>query len=225
MRWLALGLLIANGVYFVWLQQVGDKDAEPDAAPLQVARKLELIVGPLEKPVEPEQPVVERKPRPVCWELGPFAEMISVKQVWGRLHALGIELPLSEREIENGADYWLHIPPLPTREQARALLKEMQREKIDSFLIAKGELKNGISLGMFREQERAENLHQLRKAQGYHSAIKRVPKLSRQYWLLFDGEQYGPLSKELWLRIQEGNNQLKKRKKYCDVIASQNKFD
>jgi hypothetical protein len=233
MRWLALLLILGNGIYFLWLEmQVVPVDGtlSPQVIPGDVARlsilKLEkesvvfeaVVSGRLEDPVPAEK-------ESVCWLLGPFKEEISVNQVKGRLMALEIDMPIRSEEVEFTRDYWVHLPPMASRADAVKLLRELQSKKIDTFLITEGELANGLSLGLFTQRERAEAVYERRREQGYAAEIKVVPRLHTQYWGLFREDAYGVFADELWLKVSQGNPKLERHKKVCNKIASLDEFD
>lgn len=244
MRWFFILLVICNGIYFIWrvylqppqqevsiaampLAQAGDrlellkeKDNPPGvAAASEIASadsRPPATVAADDKP-EPKPAVPTR---PVCWQIGPFADLVSAKQVESRLAAMDIGLDLREVEMPGKTDYWVHIPPQPSRKLAIKLLRDLQSRKIDSFLITEGELENGISLGFFTEKPRADLIHEQRREQGYDAAIKEVVRVQKEFWAIYSIDQYGELHDSLWQKMAEGNTGLDRRKNYCDKIAS-----
>ena len=160
-----------------------------------------------------------------CWQIGPFKEDISAKQVISRLSALDIVLRLQSLELPGEPDYWVHLPPQVSRKAALKLLRELQSKKIDSFLISEGELANGISLGFFTQETRANTVFEQRVKDGYAAKIKIVPRSYTELWAVFDEGEYGKFSDTLWGKIREGNQGLERRKNYCDKIASADNFD
>lgn len=161
----------------------------------------------------------------MCWLIGPFKEPVSAKQVVARMAALDIVLPVKTIELKGKPDYWVHIPPRPTRKEAVGLLRQLQADNIDSFLITEGDLANGISLGFFTRQSSAQKLNQRRQTQGYDVQIKVVPRVRSQLWLLYDVQSYGEFTQILWKKVQQGNNGLERHKNSCDRIASADYFD
>lgn len=235
MRWVFIVLLMCNGIFFLWqnylekvempLESVADMPT-PDNVPRLVLLRENLESA---KPVaaKPEPLPVQEKPEPsnICWQIGPFKEEVSGKQVISRLAALDIRLKLQSLEIADKPDYWVLIPPRTSRREALKLLKELQIKKIDSFLITEGELENGISLGFFTQRDRAENIFEKRRDQGYPAEMREVPRAHTELWAIFDEGEYGKFSDALWQKITEGNQGLERRKNYCDKIASAGNFD
>lgn len=161
----------------------------------------------------------------ICWQIGPFKEEVSGKQVVSRLAAMDISLKLQSIELPGEPDYWVHISPQVSRKAALKLLRELQAKKIDSFLISEGELANGISLGFFTDESRANSIFEQRKEQGYEAKIKVVPRNYTEMWAIFDEGEHGKFSDNLWSKIREGNQGLERRKNYCDKIDSADNFD
>ena len=69
------------------------------------------------------------------------------------------------------------------------LLKELQARKLDGFLIAQGELANGISLGIFPHENSAEAILERLRQGGYQAQIKRISRKQAVYW--FEVSQSG----------------------------------
>ncbi|MCP3909154.1 MAG: SPOR domain-containing protein [Oceanicoccus sp.] len=250
MRWIFIVLLMCNGIYFLWQNYLLQGDipgamAKPVAGGfaevgLVLLAEVEGIPLAQTDTAEPEArpeaavPLAENTdpsalPEPadpgICWQIGPFKEEVSGKQVVSRLASLDITLQLEALEIPGKPDYWVHLPPQVSRKAAIKLLRELQAKKIDSFLITEGELANGISLGFFTEEARANRVFEQRIKQGYGAQIKVVPRMYTELWAVFDAGEYGKFSDALWEAIKEGNKGLERRKNYCDKIASTNNFD
>jgi hypothetical protein len=239
MRWIVVALILCNVIYWLWHQSndgMGHVVPGPSITVPDDARSLELLTEIESAPVQslptvavepvPETEVnVPSKEPAQCWLIGPFLEKISQQQVSVRLAALDIVLAFKEKIIEDDSDYWVHLAPQPSRKAAIKLLRQLQASDIDSFLITEGELNNGISLGLFTQQDRAKKIQAQRVAQGYDAKINEVIRTHTEQWALFDGQKYGDLTEDLWKKILEGNKGLERRKFSCDTIASANHFD
>lgn len=241
MRWILIVLLMCNGIFFLWHsvlspEEIGPSDVAPitevDGGAMTLALLSELpeneqqpiVVAQVDAAAvlaEQDAPLIEEEPADeMCWLIGPFREQVSGKQVVSRLEALDISLQLRDIEFQGESDYWVHIPPQVSRQAAIKLLRELQSKKIDSFLIGEGDLQNGISLGFFTQQDRAQGIYDQRIDQGYEVEIKVVPRVYTELWAVFNAGEYGKFSDALWDKIKEGNKGLERRKNYCDRIAS-----
>ena len=233
MRWLLIILLMCNGIYFMWQGYLVEQRDQTESGVAKLAEHkstLELLADhrglAVEEP-KPERSVVEeeKQAQEICLMIGPFKELISSKQVAGRMASLDIALEIVELVVPGEPDYWVHIPPSTTRKLAIKKLRELQAKKIDSYLVTEGELTNGISLGFFTSKSRADAIYQQRKSQGYKPEIKLVPRTHTEIWLVSSQLEGEKISDMLWETIKEGNNDLERRKNYCNTIASSEKLE
>ena len=231
-RWILISLLMCNGIYFLWQSYLSQNEVPIVSSRLSTSDgsgKLillsELSNGVQDKAAshsshESTNVDAGQDRTDICWFIGPFEEDVSGKQVVNRLAALDISSSLQAIDIAAAPDYWVYLPPQVSRKTAVNLLKQLQAKKIDSFLITEGELENGISLGFFTQQLRADKVHKQRMEQGYNALIKSVPRLHSEIWVVFAPSEQEKFSDNLWEKIQQGNKGLERRKNYCDTIAS-----
>ena len=226
---------MCNGIYFLWhiyLQGAGENPSEKpafqgdDGGSGQITllnEQGEVGISAISSGSgngAGDRDINQSSFREVCWMIGPFKEEITGKQVIGRLAAMDISLSLTSLEVAGAPDYWVHLEPQVSRKAAIKLLRELQTKNIDSFLITKGELENGISLGFFTRSSLAQQVYEERLKQGYTAKIKEVPRTLTQIWAVFNTGEYGKFSDELWEKIKGVNKGLERRKNYCDTIAS-----
>lgn len=231
-RWLVLVLLLGNGIYFAW--HVGHKVANGQQQQSQISNSqgevLEFLsdsgAGHAGSPVAVSAAVPAPTAAPsTCQMVGPFKEKVSALQMRARLGELGIGSTTYQISIPDKIDYWVHLGPLRTRKQALELLHELQSKKIDSFLIADGELSNGISLGFFTREELAQSVLKTRKEQGYDAKIRAVPRVVTEFWELVPEDQRGRLTAQGLMRLRSGMPGVEVRKNSCDLIATAEKLD
>ena len=248
MRWILIVLLMCNGIFFLWQNYLVQAELPlPSVRPSLAMEGGEALVLLSESPsidkIVPQPQIVkstntlpqensppksaasETNTPAMCWQIGPFKEEVTAKQVVNRLAALDISLQMKNIEISANPDYWVYIPPAPSRKAAIKLLRELQGKKIDSYLISEGELINGLSLGLFSQQDRAQAVYERRLKQGYKAKIKHVPRTHKELWAVFGAGEHRKFSEALWKKIQLGTQGLERRKNYCDRIASVDDFD
>ncbi len=238
MKWLVLGLLLCNGIYFAWQYNL----KTPAAVDPQVGRAVSVAGGRLvllrEVEVNSGVRTVSVAPTPVspaaapsgpaiavCHMIGPFKEKISAHQVRDRLNTLDIMVNTYQVNTPDKPDYWVYLGPMRSHKEALDLLRELQGKKIDSFLIADGDLVNGISLGFFTKKELAQAVLKQRRGQGYDAKLREVSRFTQELWEVFADEQYAKFSDELWRQIKAGTQGVELRKNSCDLIASAEKLD
>lgn len=234
-RWILLLLVAANLVYcgWGWQQQAARVPAQP-AVLTQYEGVPRLVLLTERSPQPRQQPSVSR-PEPLsvevppgdllCALVGPFSERVSARQVRGRLAALDITSVLRGFEVMVKTDYWVHLPPFPSRRQALQALRDLQGQKIDSFLITDGELENGISLGLFTRRESADKVAERRRKQGYEAKVREMPRTETELWLAIRPQAAARLGDEQLERLREGNNQLELRRLSCDDVARSNELE
>lgn len=195
MRWLVLALVAVNIVYGGWHWRLQGKEGVARWVDHSV-RNAPALVLLSERPAP--APVMEDAPRPPvqCGWMGPYEKRASAHQIEVQLVELGFAVGLDVREVADRADYWVHIPPLATRQEAVSLLQELQRRGIDSFLITEGELAQGISLGIFASQGSAQGLAARRRAQGYEAEVYELLRRKPEYWVALPAEAMEQLGDE-----------------------------
>ena len=155
-----------------------------------------------------------------CWMLGPFDENDLAVNVQTRLRATGVQMAVQNISTPVAPDYWVYAVPQDSRQAAVQLLRDLQRRDIDSFIIAEGELENGISLGFFSEDAQAREELDRHKGQSYEVAIKVVPRDIDEFWGVVRINEFQKLSEQAWDRFQEDNGKLSLEQNYCDSVAT-----
>ncbi len=150
-----------------------------------------------------------------CLVVGPLANVIEVDELQQRLFAVGVSSKERVDESSQQEDYWVHIPPLASRDAAIRLLRELQAQRIDSFVITQGELTNGISLGLFSRSEFAKAVSRRLMDAGYVVAIKSLPRIPEQWWLEMDAAVEGKLSASFWDEAADQFPELKTLRTAC----------
>lgn len=161
---------------------------------------------------------------PVCTIAGPFADPDRGAVVRERLLALGVESNLQAFEIDAGESYWVYLPPEPSQQQALRRLHELQAKKVDSYVIPKGDLANGISFGMFTQQPLAEQKQANMRKMGYQAEIKSVARTQKELWLLLSPGQAGKIGDEVWSELISKEKGQEIRQNLCSAVASTGKF-
>ena len=239
MRWIVFILAFANIGYFGWsvyqqshsgYQVVSE---QPRTLP-KTGRRLVLvsesdrskktvkqIVDEKKAPVVAQAPVEEKKPvSEYCVVLGPFGDSESVDQIQQRLFSLGVSSRERADHNMQTVDHWVHIPPLPSRDSAIRLLRELQAQNIDSFVITQGELTNGISLGLFSKESSASAVSRRLLAAGYSVEVKPLSRVPEQWWLELDASDEEKLDDYFWSELVSRMPDIKKTKKHCEGVVS-----
>ena len=234
MRWIVLLLLLMNTGYFAWgtYQQSQNRYLKPVVAEPEKEQGERLVLWSesgrnlpksdlLPEPVEHKSSTEEgSESEALCLVVGPFNSSTKADQMQQRLFSLGISSRERSDSEAHGYDHWVHIPPLPGRDAAIRLLRELQGQGIDSFVITQGELANGISLGLFSKEASANKVSSRLLQAGYETSIKQLPRQPQTYWLELAEKHADSITEEMWDDFANEYNGLKILEKSCKGIAS-----
>ncbi|HEY7885505.1 MAG TPA: hypothetical protein VIC08_11235 [Cellvibrionaceae bacterium] len=165
-----------------------------------------------------------REGESLCVVVGPFEALLRGEYFVEALQALEVGAEVRELEVPEGEGFWVYLPSEPTRKEALERLREVQAKNIDSYLIPRGELANGISLGMFTREELALEQQQQMREQGFAATIKTITRMRSEIWVLVDREDAQKLNRETWVRLLNRENDIEKLQKYCEGVAPAGKF-
>src|SRR5687768_7500687 len=119
-----------------------------------------------------------------CTMIGPYGQLLQAEYAVERLVALGAAAHITPIEIKEGESYWVYLKPEMSEKEALRRLYELQKKNVESHIIAKGELTNGISFGRFADYTEAEARSVEIKNQGYDAEIKMLPKMIQETWVV-----------------------------------------
>ncbi len=156
----------------------------------------------------------------LCELVGPFESREVASDFIARLES--IEVVSSERDIElpAGPGYWVYLQPKASRREALRTLGELQSRRIDSYVIPKGDLVNGISLGMFSKKALSEARVKEMRAIGLDPRVEEIERTYREVWVMLNPGEDSKMSKLTWERTMQGIKDLQRRQNYCLEVAS-----
>lgn len=209
MRWIFLTLVFGNLlllVYF-WQKQSAPVPAPVAAVDLPVGGKKIQLVSELDAPlptIVKTEPVKERAPQ--CYMAGPYANEIAAQNLLERIRAQGLTANLKSLQVSGAepSEYWVYVPPRPSREEALRTLRELQNRQFDSYIITQGDLAEGISLGLFRNADSAYKLQKATEAVGIVSQVQVMNKTQQEFWV--EVRDTTELNETVRARVQ-GNDQ------------------
>ena len=229
MRGIVFSLLLANlGVfaYFQFFAPVVASTPQVQAPPVGNHQSLAILS---------EQQLAERGLRvaslppkpdtpPVCTLVGPFEKLLNAEYFVERLSALSVLSEIKRLTVAGDKGFWLHLSPLVSRKEALSLLRELQQKQVDSYIIPSGELANGISLGMFSDRSRAQDMEASIKRLGYNPEIAEVSRDQQEIWLYLPQGEAAKLAENRWLELLSAEESLQKRQNLCSDVASLSNF-
>lgn len=200
MRWIVYSLLLINIVLLTYFLTASPNDNESPSPYISQGKGKPLVLLS-EQPAAPEghfddaavedqQSTYKSEKPKLCYALGPYPERVKAQGAQNRSLELGFTGLVAQHQVptEKNVEFWVHIPPLADRAEALKLLRKLQSERIDSYIITQGDLANGISLGLFRKRDSAYSLR------------KKVAQLN--FGEVAIRELGGPIA-EYWLEVRE----------------------
>ena len=197
------------------VSEVDPAALEPDPAAVPATPAATPTAKPSEPPVSAEA---------LCTLVGPFAESYQGEDVARRLRALEVEASLREIEMQGQMRYWVYLAPLNSSQEAFRKLRELQAAGIDSYVIPKGSLENGISFGIFSEIDRAQLLTRELQERGFAAEFREEPQTYLERWVVL-GSPQGSVSPEavaddFWEQLQLDYPDIDRRQNLCSEIRS-----
>ena len=167
----------------------------------------------------------------LCTLVGPFEEAYQGEDVARRLRALQVEASLREIEMQGQMRYWVYLAPLNSTKDAFRKLRELQAAGIDSYVIPKGSLENGISFGIFSEIERAQALTEELRERGFAAEYREEPQTYLERWVVLGAVGGGgddaegrvspdAVADEFWEQLQLDYPEIDRRQNLCSEIRS-----
>lgn len=221
MRTFIILLLLANLVYLGW-NLLSDSPALPVAAVPQTpasAQRLQLLkevsrTSPVPAPATPA-------PEPqTCIALGVFNNTEEGDFLVSALQQRGMQARVELLQAGETRNFRVYMPPFNADTAARQTLQALRDEGLDSFLITTGELRGGISLGLFSQETLALNLQEDLAARGYATSIQEVINTSNEIWVTIEGISQALLEGSELLDLLSQGLELEVIEKPCETIAS-----
>jgi cell division septation protein DedD len=227
-RWLFLLLLVLNAFYYVWHQQQVPMEAQK-ADPLAQYQAREQDIRLLsEAPDKAKRKAVEataEAEQSVCLFLGNFEVRDTAETLRQRLAGLDVDSEIQEVDAVSGVDFWVYLPPLASRSASLRQLKELQARQIDSFVIAEGDLENGISLGIFPRYESAESVMDRLSAAGYEPSLRKLSRSQRSFWVRVEPGHERIIDDGLLASLAASFSELRHEMKPCQAVDIEPQFE
>jgi hypothetical protein len=184
-------------------QQARIEPSKEDSAKLQQAEAVQPGIvsnqvaaaddagADLETMAESQAPAVvpevtpEAKPAvDLCYTLGPFSEMKTLRLVTREIKNYVVEASFRSREEQEQTMFRVFLKPVGSKQEAKSLIKELVSKNIrDYFIITDGPNKNGISLGYFSSKGRAYGHADRVRKLGFDVVVEPVFRTYTIYWL------------------------------------------
>lgn len=157
----------------------------------------------------------------LCTMVGPYVQLLHAEYLVEHLDALGVKAQITNIEINDGEAFWVYLAPELSEKEALRRLYELQRKNIESYIITKGELANGISFGQYADSLEANERAKELQGQGYEAQIKSIPKTIKETWVVLEPDADEKISDKAWGQLLDNQETLEKRQNFCSGVASQ----
>lgn len=186
MRWIFISLLVLNLAYLGYEFTQPEHVAQQQAVEVQSvsgAASIQMLseVSGLRKRAKDSNKVSSKSG--LCWAVGPYKVELDAKHLYARMTAIDLNAKVVAQSVLVKEEFWVYLPPLANKKQAIRKLKELQKRKVDSFVITEGELANGISLGLFSQQDSVDRLLASLKKKKITPKVKKLQRTRDQFWV------------------------------------------
>lgn len=189
MRIVVLLLVASNTVLLLWalLRPDAPEPEAPAESPLPVGVERLVLLAELEGRASEVRRTSPRTAA-VCVRAGPLQNEIDARAVVTRARSLGFAAELKALDVVAGLpDLQVHLPPLPSAEQASRAVRELAALGIEAYVIPDGTHAGAVSVGMFTDEAPARARREAVAALGYPVRIVELPRTRRLWDVSLEG--------------------------------------
>ncbi len=158
----------------------------------------------------------EKSTTPVCGTLGEFEKRSQAELVSVRILAQGGKTEITSETSNEQAGYWVLVPPQKDRAAAINIVKQLEEAGVsDLWRFTSGELAHAISLGLFRDQERAQARSDKINEMGFESEVRPRFRENTRYWLNYRYLDPSSFRDGYWRELKANFPDLERSQKPC----------
>lgn len=209
-------------------QKAFDFSDTPTVTLLQEMPQRELVARDFRRVAVTEQQKKEQDAAELqCVLVGPFPEVVTAKQIRSRLSYSSENSSIIMIAKPLPPVHWIFIPPADTRDGSMAILKRLQGDGIDSFLMSESEsgYENAISLGVYSKLESAQIVLAEIEAKGYKPELTKKLRQKEAYWLALNAKKSLAFDERKIEQFRVEIPEIKKQEKSCQSIAILQSFE
>jgi hypothetical protein len=224
MRYIAIFLLLANIGYFSWARYA----AEPTTPPVPSAPRLLLNSGLTL--VSEYEAQLAAQPALNCFTIGGFSTIDDASSLIAEMGEAAFASNVSLSGDPLSSQYRVFIPPASSRGVATITLDGLSESliaaemEIESYLITRGMLENGIALGVFSVLGDAEAARSGVQDLGYAPQIEEIPRSTVEIQLQLQVLERYVLENPAWLDLAASRPNLIFTENLCETIAQGSQF-
>ncbi len=182
-------LVLANLGLWMWGSWYKDADEPIQMQPLPPVNteKMKLIHEPGVKLIPRKRDTTMKTlhiVKRVCQEAGPFPTTRAAMRDGRSVKKIGLAYSLRTQEITE-RNYQIYVPSLPTRKQAQAVQKKLNRLgfRDNSLITAEKNMKNAVSVGIFTVRANAKQRMRALKRKKIPVKLRTQSRVKNRYWL------------------------------------------
>ncbi|HEB56668.1 MAG TPA: SPOR domain-containing protein [Gammaproteobacteria bacterium] len=186
MKWIIYLLLLANISFFAWhYQSMGREQRRTQAERQDELNGAVRLVLLKEAETESGFEMADKVGLPQCRSLGPFERRNKAEEIKKLLQQQGLSLSLRISNEARRKAYWVYLAPLASHAAARKIAQKLKKDHRikDIFIVGTGDIKDGISLGVFSKFELAYRRQSEIQKLGFDARLKDVKLPAKEYWL------------------------------------------
>lgn len=239
MKWILACLLACNIGYFSWhwflvdpvdeqKTSLGATPPVPETAGTPLVLLSEVKLEELEELMAAKQRLKlafdssgegGESDQKLCTLIGPFKELLQAEYFAERLLALDINAAVEQVEVPGEEGFWVYQASQLSRKAALRRLYEFQAKGVDSYIIPRGELENGISFGIYPNLEQAEQRRAEIASLGFEADIRSAARSYQETWLILQPQEASKADEELWLKLINPKDNVELLQNFCPGVA------
>ncbi len=141
-----------------------------------------------------------------------------------RFDALDIRQWMAREITETPGPMMVYVSPFETAREAAVEVSVLRSEGVDSFIIADGELANGISVGVFGSEANAATRAAQIEAIGYSAETYQYSIEESVSVLNVDAVSADVLGQSFWTQLEADFPSMARQQNSCIEVASQDNF-
>ncbi len=187
MRQIFWAVVLLNIFFYLWNILIPEKEARNGEANVastseKGVKKIVLLSekNKTSKSIETPMP---NSADVVCFSFGPFRTLKKATSAVMLLNAEGMQSIARKLEKRNSKGFWVLMPPLEDKVEAKRQLRKMHQANVDSFIVTAGEKKNAISVGIYTSRRHAEKRRDDLRNKGFDIVIEERFSKRTFYWV------------------------------------------
>lgn len=225
MRYIIIFLVLMNIAYFGWNRYLHSQaDPPPGSEDLPLLNTGLMLLSEFEAQVA-ELTATSQSQAEICSVVTSFPTVDDAYSFMTRSRDRGFGALLNLTGQMLAPQFRVYIPPLSSRSIATITLDGLSEAisnsglQVETYLITRGNLINGIALGIFVLLEPAETVTEQVAALGYSAKIQEIPLSTGDIQVLLRHPQSNSMEPAQWLDLSADRPFLTVTENLCETIA------